>query len=260
MIPGGQVRFPRPPAWSWSAYAGSARSTPPGSPGLRTRAWSSWSPPSTPVSSLDPPVIYGADLYADLDGGPGRGRPGGCGGGRGAAGRALPAGPHRPHRRRRRLPGEASGDVAGRLHPAARPRAADRTRRPGRFPEPRFARPGDAAGRMPSASGRWSGSAPSGAWSRTVGYWTRSPWSGRRSLRGRPVVDGVVTNPLGARGGDGPGRRRLPDARGRRGGRDRPVPGQRHRLRRHLGGPGADRPGPRRDLRPHPVRAGPARP
>ena len=35
-----------------------------------------------------------------------------------------------------------------------------------------------------------------GAWSRTVGYWTRSPWSGRRSLRGRPVVDGVVTNPL----------------------------------------------------------------
>ena len=35
-----------------------------------------------------------------------------------------------------------------------------------------------------------------GAWSRTVGYWNRSPWSGRRSLRGQPVVDGVVTNPL----------------------------------------------------------------
>ena len=35
-----------------------------------------------------------------------------------------------------------------------------------------------------------------GAWSRTVGYWTRSPWAGRRSLGGRPVVDGVVTNPL----------------------------------------------------------------
>jgi len=35
-----------------------------------------------------------------------------------------------------------------------------------------------------------------GAWSRTVGYWTRSPWAGRRSLRGRPVVDGVVTNAL----------------------------------------------------------------
>ena len=35
-----------------------------------------------------------------------------------------------------------------------------------------------------------------GAWSRTVGYWNRSPWSGRRSLHGRAVVDGVVTNPL----------------------------------------------------------------
>jgi predicted dehydrogenase len=33
-------------------------------------------------------------------------------------------------------------------------------------------------------------------WSRTVGYWTRSPWAGRRSLRGRPVIDGVVTNAL----------------------------------------------------------------
>ena len=35
-----------------------------------------------------------------------------------------------------------------------------------------------------------------GAWSRTVGYWSRSAWSGRRSLHGRAVVDGVVTNPL----------------------------------------------------------------
>jgi predicted dehydrogenase len=35
-----------------------------------------------------------------------------------------------------------------------------------------------------------------GAWSRTVGYWSRSPWSGHRSLHGRAVVDGVVTNPL----------------------------------------------------------------
>jgi predicted dehydrogenase len=35
-----------------------------------------------------------------------------------------------------------------------------------------------------------------GAWSRTVGYWNRSPWAGHRSLNGHPVVDGVVTNPL----------------------------------------------------------------
>jgi predicted dehydrogenase len=35
-----------------------------------------------------------------------------------------------------------------------------------------------------------------GVWSRSVGYWGRSSWSGRRTLHGRPVVDGVVTNPL----------------------------------------------------------------
>lgn len=35
-----------------------------------------------------------------------------------------------------------------------------------------------------------------GAWARTVGYWTRTAWAGRRSLNGRPIVDGVVTNAL----------------------------------------------------------------
>ena len=35
-----------------------------------------------------------------------------------------------------------------------------------------------------------------GPWSRTVGYWTRSPWAGHRSLGGRPVIDGVATNAL----------------------------------------------------------------
>src|SRR3712207_5937166 len=35
-----------------------------------------------------------------------------------------------------------------------------------------------------------------GAWSRTVGYWSRSPWAGRRSMNGQAVVDGVVTNAL----------------------------------------------------------------
>ncbi|MGI8457531.1 MAG: DUF6807 family protein [Propionibacteriaceae bacterium] len=34
------------------------------------------------------------------------------------------------------------------------------------------------------------------AWSRTAGYWARSPWAGRRHLGELPVVDGVVTNPL----------------------------------------------------------------
>jgi len=35
-----------------------------------------------------------------------------------------------------------------------------------------------------------------GTWSRTVGYYDRSPWAGRRVLDGVDVVDGVVTNPL----------------------------------------------------------------
>lgn len=35
-----------------------------------------------------------------------------------------------------------------------------------------------------------------GLWSRPRAYWTRSPWAGRRVLDGRPVVDGVATNPL----------------------------------------------------------------
>lgn len=35
-----------------------------------------------------------------------------------------------------------------------------------------------------------------GTWVRPVDYWTRSAWAGRRTLGGRAVVDGVVTNPL----------------------------------------------------------------
>ena len=81
------------------------------------------------------------------------------------------------------------------FHHAARGRAADRPGRPGRLPEPRF-------GGAPTAPRRRVGIGEigqvtaTGAWSRTVGYWNRSPWAGRRSLRGQPVVDGVVTNPL----------------------------------------------------------------
>ncbi|MGJ9426538.1 DUF6807 family protein [Nesterenkonia halotolerans] len=35
-----------------------------------------------------------------------------------------------------------------------------------------------------------------GLWLRTVSYYQRSPWAGRREMDGVPVVDGVVTNPL----------------------------------------------------------------
>ncbi|MEH3090037.1 MAG: PmoA family protein [Microbacterium arborescens] len=35
-----------------------------------------------------------------------------------------------------------------------------------------------------------------GLWARDRAYWERSRWAGRRELDGRPVVDGVTTNPL----------------------------------------------------------------
>jgi len=35
-----------------------------------------------------------------------------------------------------------------------------------------------------------------GLWLRTVAYYRRSPWAGKREMDGVPVVDGVVTNPL----------------------------------------------------------------
>jgi len=44
--------------------------------------------------------------------------------------------------------------------------------------------------------GELVGAGAVGAWTRTAGYWARSPWAGRRTLDGRDVVDGVVTNPL----------------------------------------------------------------
>ena len=76
-----------------------------------------------------------------------------------------------------------------------------------------------------------------GAWSRTVGYWTRSPWAGRRSLKGRAVVDGVVTNPLAHAVATALAIVDCRQAGGRRVGGDRSLPRQRHRQRRHLGGP-----------------------
>lgn len=35
-----------------------------------------------------------------------------------------------------------------------------------------------------------------GAWVRDGSYWSRSPWAGRRSVDGVPVVDGALTNPF----------------------------------------------------------------
>jgi predicted dehydrogenase len=35
-----------------------------------------------------------------------------------------------------------------------------------------------------------------GTWVRRRAYWERAAWAGKRMLNGRPVVDGVITNPL----------------------------------------------------------------
>ena len=71
----------------------------------------------------------------------------------------------------------------------------DRARGSGGFPEPRL-----TGLQMLETDDFGIGSvvrvSAMGAWSRPVRYWSRSPWAGRRSLHGRAVSDGVVTNPL----------------------------------------------------------------
>ncbi|WP_164983961.1 Gfo/Idh/MocA family protein [Cellulomonas endophytica] len=49
-----------------------------------------------------------------------------------------------------------------------------------------------AAGRL----GEVTGYAAWGLWVRPRSYWRRARWAGHRSLDGRPVADGVLTNPL----------------------------------------------------------------
>ncbi|MFF5565589.1 Gfo/Idh/MocA family protein [Streptomyces sp. NPDC012623] len=46
------------------------------------------------------------------------------------------------------------------------------------------------------AIGEVRGIGAAGAWARDEAYYTRAPWAGRRTLDGRDVVDGVLTNPL----------------------------------------------------------------
>lgn len=46
------------------------------------------------------------------------------------------------------------------------------------------------------AIGEVRGIGAAGAWVRDATYWTRSPWAGRRTLHGVPVVDGALTNPF----------------------------------------------------------------
>ncbi|MEW1720332.1 Gfo/Idh/MocA family oxidoreductase [Streptomyces sp. NPDC093109] len=46
------------------------------------------------------------------------------------------------------------------------------------------------------AIGAVRGIGAAGAWARDEAYYTRAPWAGHRTLDGRDVVDGVLTNPL----------------------------------------------------------------
>jgi predicted dehydrogenase len=46
------------------------------------------------------------------------------------------------------------------------------------------------------AIGAVRGIGAAGAWVRAEAYWRRAPWGGHRTLNGRDVVDGVLTNPL----------------------------------------------------------------
>ncbi len=46
------------------------------------------------------------------------------------------------------------------------------------------------------AIGELVGVGAAGAWQRDASYYARSPWAGRRTLRGEPVVDGALTNPF----------------------------------------------------------------
>ena len=41
-----------------------------------------------------------------------------------------------------------------------------------------------------------AGIAAIGSWQRDDAYYARAPWAGRRSVGGRPVVDGALVNPL----------------------------------------------------------------
>ncbi|MFE3827594.1 Gfo/Idh/MocA family oxidoreductase [Streptomyces sp. NPDC059092] len=56
----------------------------------------------------------------------------------------------------------------------------------------------DAIGHLVAdgAIGAVRGIGAAGAWVRDDAYYRRVPWAGRRSLNGRDVVDGVLTNPL----------------------------------------------------------------
>lgn len=144
---------------------------------------------------LDPPTIYGVDLYADLDEALSA---------VGSVDVVVIAAPLSEHFRLAQTALNFGADVYLEKPPVTSldqfTELLELERKTGRVVQVGFQSLGSHALEMLRADVFGIGPVVRvgavGAWSRTVGYWNRSPWSGRRSLQGRAVVDGVVTNPL----------------------------------------------------------------
>jgi predicted dehydrogenase len=144
---------------------------------------------------LDPPIVYGVDLYADL---------GDALAAVGPVDVVVIAAPLGEHFRLATIALTAGADVYLEKPPVASlddfRSLVQAEQETGRVVQVGFQSLGSQALRMLTEDAFGIGApvrvSAMGAWSRTVGYWTRSPWAGRRSLGGRPVIDGVLTNAL----------------------------------------------------------------
>ncbi len=144
---------------------------------------------------LDPPIVYGVDLYADLAEALSA---------VGTVDVVVIAAPLGEHFRLAQIALAAGADVYLEKPPVASlgdfRSLLEAEEKSGRVVQVGFQSLGSQALEMLADDafriGPVVGVSAIGGWSRTVGYWTRSPWAGRRSLGGRPVVDGVVTNAL----------------------------------------------------------------
>ena len=144
---------------------------------------------------VDPPIVYGVDLYADLAEALSAVGP---------VDVVVIAAPLGEHFRLASIALTAGADVYLEKPPVASmddfARLAATEQETGRVVQVGFQSLGSQAVEMLTDDAFDIGPiirvSAVGAWSRTVGYWSRSPWAGRRSLGGQAVVDGVVTNAL----------------------------------------------------------------
>jgi predicted dehydrogenase len=148
-----------------------------------------------PIRDVPPPAIDGTPMYSDLEAALAS---------EGPVDVVVIAAPIGEHVRLAELAMMGGADVLLEKPPVAAlddfTRLLDVERRTGRVVQVGFQSLGAEAARLFEQDAFGIGEivkvTATGAWSRTAGYWDRSPWAGRRSLDGQPVVDGVVTNPL----------------------------------------------------------------